>query len=69
MNFEWLSGVPPAAGAIAHALAWLALVVWACSRPPAEIFEGAPDGAWWRDLRLWVLPLAGAQVALYFLFR
>ena len=69
MNFEWLRGVPPGAGPIAHALALIAVVVWAWSRPRAEIFEGAPDGARWRDLRLWVLPLAGVQIALYFLFR
>ena len=69
MNFEWLSGVPPGAGAIAHAFAWLALTVWACSRPRSELFEGAPDCARWRDLRAWILPLAGAQTALYFLLR
>ncbi len=68
MNFEWLKDVSPAWGAVAHAVAFLALVVWAWTRPASEILEGAPDRARWRDLRLWIVPLAAVQIGLYFFF-
>jgi hypothetical protein len=55
-------------GAILHALAWVAIVVWVLRRPADEIFAGAPNRALWRDLRWWVLPLAAIQVTLYFVF-
>lgn len=67
MDFEWLAGVSPRWGAWLHALAWVAIALWVWTRPLDRVLEGAPDRARWRDLRLWVLPLAAIQVALYFL--
>lgn len=69
MNFEWLKDVSPTWGAAMHALALAALIVWAWTRPRGEILEGAPDDAGWRDLRLWIVPLAAIQIGLYFFFR
>ncbi|MEW6074066.1 MAG: hypothetical protein AB1726_15900 [Planctomycetota bacterium] len=68
MRFDWLSGLDPRTGTVLHAAAWAGLVVWALRRPAAEIFEGVPGPGRWRDLRWWVIPLAAAQVGLYFLF-
>ncbi len=68
MNFEWLESVDPRWGAVLHALAWALLLVWVWRRPVADVLEDAPDRAWWRDLRWWVVPLAVVQVGLYFLF-
>lgn len=68
MNFHWLSGVSPRWGAVLHAIGWVALVVWVFRLPREELLDDAPDRARWRDLRLWVLPLAVVQVALYFVF-
>ncbi len=68
MNFEWLDGLRAPVPGLLHALAWIALAIWALTRPIDSVLEGAPDRRRWRDLRLWVLPLAAIQVALYLLF-
>lgn len=65
MNFEWMANVPIVAGVVLHTLVWIGLVLWVLRRPAAEIYAGGPDRARWRDLRLWVLPLAIVQILLY----
>ena len=67
MNFEWLAPVSPVWGTVLHTLCYAALVVWVWRRPDDEIFRDAPDRARWRDLRLWIVPLAALQVAIYWL--
>ena len=68
MNFEWLSDVSPKWGAALHALAFAVLVVWAWTRPRGEMLDVAQNDAKWRDLRLWIFPLAAIQIGLYFFF-
>lgn len=36
--------------------------------PREEILRDAPDQRWWRDYRLWAIPLVIVQLALYALF-
>lgn len=67
MNFEWLHGVPPVWGTVLHALFYGVLLVWVFRRSPAEIFQDAPDRSRWRDLRLWIVPLAAIQIGLYWI--
>ena len=47
------------------AFALLVLVVWRV--PRASVFEEAPDGARWRDLRFWATVLVVAQLGIYLL--
>lgn len=67
MSFQWLAGLDPAWAVGLVVLLHLVLLVWAVTRPRSLVFAGAPDGARWRDLRLWVAPLLLVQVALYLL--
>jgi hypothetical protein len=68
MNFEWMKSLSPMWGASLYALALVALTAWAWTRPRADILEGAQDDARWRDLRLWIVPLAAIQIGLYYFF-
>ena len=68
MNFEWLQGIPTLWGTVLHTLAYVALVVWVLRRSPGEVYRDAPDRSRWRDLRLWIVPLALGQVVLYWVF-
>ena len=43
----------------------LVAVVWWV--PRTSVFEAAPDGARWRDLRLWATVLVVAQLGIYLL--
>ena len=36
--------------------------------PREEIMKDAPDQRWWRDYRLWAIPLVIVQLGLYALF-
>lgn len=36
--------------------------------PRDEIMKDAPDQRWWRDYRLWAIPLVIVQLGLYALF-
>ena len=65
MNFEWLAGLPTWWGTVAHTACWVALGCWAWTLPrEATCPEGAAR-ARWCDLRLWIVPLALVQIALY----
>ena len=68
MSFDWLAGLDPRWGVGATVVLYLVLALWAASRPRRLVYRGAPDRARWRDLRLWVVPLVLAQVALYLVF-
>ncbi|MEQ8767768.1 MAG: hypothetical protein RL885_27950 [Planctomycetota bacterium] len=65
MNFEWLDGLPTVVPGLLHAFGWVLLAVWVWTRPKESILSGAADRKAWRDLRLWVIPLAIIQVTLY----
>lgn len=69
MSFDWLANVDVVWGAVVAVAAYLVLLVWAATRPRAQIYRGAPDRARWRDLRLWIVPLVLVQVVLYWLLR
>jgi uncharacterized membrane protein len=47
------------------AFAVLLVVVW--SIPRDSVIAGAPDGARWRDLRLWATALVVVQLGIYLL--
>jgi len=44
----------------------LGVIVWLI--PRRLIYAGAPDGAIWRDIRIWATVLIAMQVILYALF-
>ena len=69
MNFEWLSGVDPVWAAVAALAVYAALLVWTVTRRKRSVLQGAPDAAWWRDLRLWIVPVILVQMWLYWTLR
>jgi hypothetical protein len=69
MSFSWLSGVDLIWPVVLAIVAYLALLLWCVTRPRRMVLRGAPDRSRWRDLRLWILPLILAQIALLWLFR
>jgi|GEM_PF-401950 len=64
----WLGGVPmTVAMACCLGLFFVALVwVWLLKRD--FVFRGAPDGAWWRDLRVWATGVVIPYMVVYYLF-
>ena len=48
-------------------LIFLAALVWLI--PARLVFSEAPDGARWRDIRLWATVLIAAQIFLYLIFK
>jgi hypothetical protein len=65
VNFLWLPDVSPFWGSVLYALGFFGLILWTLRWRSDAIYEGAPDHARWRDLRLWIIPLALIQIALY----
>ncbi|MEE4301441.1 MAG: hypothetical protein V2J24_18530 [Pseudomonadales bacterium] len=60
-----LSAMPVAWALPLSVFAFVALlgIVWAI--PRGTVLRGAPDGARWRDLRLWATVLVCVQVGVY----
>lgn len=65
---EWFSGIPLFWGKIIAVVGFAGMVVWAWFRPKSFIFQDAPDGRRWRDLRIWASVLMVIQICLYLSF-
>jgi hypothetical protein len=68
LNFDWLSGIPLPVAKWFVLLAFFGPLLFAFSLPRKYIYQGAQDQAPWRNLKVWVLLLVGAQVAVYLYF-
>ncbi len=60
-----LSGIPLYWGVIVTVILYLGIALWAVLRPRKYIYEGAPNKARWRDLRIWAVVLAGVQILIH----
>ncbi|MBN1465011.1 hypothetical protein JXA02_04570 [candidate division KSB1 bacterium] len=67
-NFNWLNGVSVAWGKFFTLLAFIAPMIFALTMKKRYIYQGAPDGARWRNLKIWVLAIVVIQVAIYLYF-
>ena len=64
----WLAGIPLWWGKVIAIAFFLGIAVWAWRRPRSFIYEGAPDGHRWRDLRVWASAFMVVQVLIYLAF-
>lgn len=44
------------------------LAIWAMTMPGDHAFRGAPDRAWWRDVRIWAVVVIGLEIIPYLFF-
>ena len=64
---DLLASAPVAWALPATFVAFVLLVAVVWWVPRASVFEEAPDGAAWRDLRLWATVLVVVQLGIYLL--
>ena len=67
-NFNWLSGVSVGWGKFITIMAFIAPMIFALTMKKKYIYQGAQDGAWWRNLKIWVFVIVAVQVAIYLYF-
>lgn len=60
-----LSGIPLYWGVVVTVILYLGIALWAVLRPRKYIYEGSPNNARWRDLRIWAVVLAGIQILIH----
>ncbi|MFH1748879.1 MAG: hypothetical protein ABIG44_17750 [Planctomycetota bacterium] len=65
---EWLADLPLYWAKIIGTIFFMAVMIWAVTRPKQYIFRGAPDGKFWRDLRLWAVVVLLIQIIIYLRF-
>lgn len=68
LEFQWLTGLGLGWATGLVVALYLVLVVYAATRSSDFIYEGAPDRARRRDLRLWLIPVVLIQILLYLWF-
>jgi len=66
--YEWLASLPLFWAKIISVAGFVGMIIWAWFRPRNFIFQGAPDGRTWRDLRIWASLLMVIQILLYLSF-
>jgi hypothetical protein len=68
LDFQWAAGLSD--GAVRGLfLAFFALTaVFVLAQRRDYVYQGAPDQAWWRDLRLWAMGILLVQSAIYLSF-
>jgi len=60
-----LMRIPLYWGIIVIGIIMVGIAIWAASRPRKYIYEGAPNNARWRDLRIWAVLLMAIQLAIH----
>ncbi len=60
-----LSRVPLYWGVIVTVILYVGIGLWAVFRPKEYIYEGAPNKARWRDLRIWAVVLVIIQIIIH----
>lgn len=68
LNFNWLADVPLTWARFFVILAFMAPLVFTLRLKRDYIFLGTTDRRPWRNLKLWAIFLAGAQIAIYIYF-
>ncbi len=65
---EWLKELPMAVPKGMAVLIFAGGIIWSWLRPKSFIYEDAPDGKLWRDLRIWISIVMVCQIAIYLYF-
>ena len=60
-----VSRIPLYWGVVVTIILYIGIGLWAALRPKEYIYEGAPNQARWRDLRIWAVVLALTQILIY----
>ena len=61
----WLGGLPMWVAVACVVGLYAVAVIWVWTLRREFVFRGAPDQAWWRDLRLWATLIVIPYVAIY----
>ena len=64
-----LDSAPPWVGQACAVGLFLVAALWVAMLSKDYIYRGAPDRAWWRDLRIWAWLAMLPYVLLYIFFR
>ncbi len=66
---HWLAGLPSSVGQICAVTLFVLAALWVLTLKRQYIYQGAPDQAWWRDLRLWSILAMLPYIVLYTVFK
>lgn len=67
-GFHWADTLPIGAARACFLLFFGTIVLFAFAFPRRFVYEGAPDAARWRDLRLWVVIVMAIPTVIYLAF-
>jgi len=62
----WLGGVPMWVAMACCLGLFIAALIWVWQLKRDFIYQGSPDQAWWRDLRLWATVVVIPYLAAYY---
>lgn len=62
---QWLGGLPMGVAVACVVGLYAVAVIWVWTLRREFVFRGAPDHAWWRDLRIWATLIIVPYVAIY----
>ncbi len=65
---EWLGQLPMTVAVASAVGLYVIALVWVWFLRRDFIFRGAPDGHWWRDLRVWATVVVLPYIAIYLFF-
>ncbi len=68
LNFNWLADLPMDWARLFVILSFVFSAVFALSLKKEYIYRGAENRKVWRNLKLWVLLISAAQIAIYLYF-
>jgi len=68
LNFDWLSGVSPAAAKWVFLTLFIVSGLLVLMIPKVSILEGVENPRWWHNLKLWALGVLAVIFTVYSIF-
>ena len=68
LNFSWANDFSISTVKLCFLAFFTLILIFALSQRRTYVYQGAPDHARWRDLRIWAALILIAQSTLYLIF-
>jgi len=68
LNFDWIANLSLGWAKFIVIMAFVVPWIFALLQKRSYLYQGAPDNARWRDLKIWATIVVAIQISIYIIF-